>query len=95
MNRKTYHMRLLALHDCVKAEDILYPNRGICFNVSSLGKTDSAAFNLTDKYAMGWPEHSGITNRPVPFEYGADLKWVGEEGASRLRLLNYLIRKTR
>ena len=63
---------------------------GICGNLTIVSQVQSYGF--VEKYSIGWPEHSGDIEYPVPNtgDYQFD-KWAGEYGASRLRLLDYLI----
>lgn len=63
------------------------------------------AYDLVECLAQNWPEYSGNPSYPVPHrmlpaeeafdldkeEGGLDPRWVGEYGAARLRLLDYLI----
>lgn len=65
---------------------------GICRNLGKLiGKY--YAYKFVKEYALGWDEHSGSLDLPVDGDYCSGNCWVGEYGAARLRLLDYLIQR--
>lgn len=68
---------------------------GICSNVAGLLGEEIPLY----RFMEGWPEHSGSRCYPVPHPAGCPLDgfwsaedvWVGEYGAARRRLLDYMI----
>lgn len=65
---------------------------GICKNLSKhIGKY--WAYKFVKEYAVGWDEHSGSLDLPIDGDYCAENCWIGEYGAARLRLLDYLIQR--
>lgn len=81
---------LLALKDLVAHGNIPAEMNGICSNLTIVSQVGSYGF--VEKYSVGWPEHSGDREYPVPSVNGYQcLKWRGKYGEARLRLLNYLI----
>lgn len=81
--------------------------KGICSNVDDLWdeKTGYDCRDLyvmkMDELFTSWPEYSGCESFPVPAPpgeldvyqayYSIGNKWVGEYGAARVRLLDYMI----
>ena len=104
--RKTLHLSLKAVRD-----DLLYNNGnqlhrefGICFNITIF--TTLNIHKLILKYAETWPEYSGDSDYPIKgytknytpcyaYDMQDDMWDDSEYGKARIRLLNYLIRKTR
>ena len=81
---------LLALKDLVAHDNMPAETNGICGNLTIVSQVYSYGF--VEKYSVGWPEHSGDREYPVPSVNGYQcLKWIGEYGEARLRLLDYLI----
>lgn len=86
---------LLALKDLVAHGNIPAEMNGICSNLTIVSQVGSYGF--VEKYSVGWAEHSGdreypVPSIPVPSVNGYKcLKWRGEYGEARLRLLDYLI----
>ena len=87
----------------MKRGELLYAGYGICYHLAEHCADDDER-QLAKQWMRQWPEYSGCPSYPVaaPSTYeeadpeGAfdDLdKWVGEYGSSRIRLLNYLIRR--
>lgn len=93
---------LLQLLWGMKRGELLNPHFGICHHLNDLEtRTEKSRAKM---WMQQWPEYSGCPTYPVaaPSTYEeADLegayddhdKWVGEYGSSRIRLLNYLIRR--
>lgn len=81
--------------------------RSICAHISDVKRPDGVDYFAVDKIVhdlfQAWPEFSGHRSFPVPHPTGGrvmsiyylaashDMMWVGEYGASRKRLLNYMI----
>lgn len=81
---------LLKLKELVGSGNIPANMNGICSNLTIVSLVQSYGF--VEKYSVGWPEHSGDREYPVPSINGYQcLKWRGEYGEARLRLLDYLI----
>jgi len=81
---------LLALKDLVAHGNIPAEMNGICSDLTIVSQVYSYGF--VEKYSIGWAEHSGDREYPVPSINGYQcLKWRGEYGEARLRLLDYLI----
>ena len=81
---------LLTLKDLVARGNIPAEMNGICSNLTIVSQVYSYGF--VEKYSIGWSEYSGDREYPVPSINGYQyLKWHGEYGAARLRLLDYLI----
>ena len=75
----------LAAHNYIPAE-----MNGICSNLTIVSHVYSYGF--VEKYSVGWAEHSGDREYPVQSINGYQyLKFHGEHGEARLRLLDYLI----
>lgn len=78
---------------------------GICSAVNNLlPQLDKYAYSdCLDALFTQWPENSGVFRYPVPGPDGYNPRlafllskdvWIGEYGAARLRLLDFLIAKT-
>lgn len=82
---------LLTLKDLVAHGNIPAEANGICGNLTIVSQVYSYGF--VEKYSIGWPEHSGDIEYPVPITVSDQYKgkWAGKYGAARLRLLDYLI----
>lgn len=82
---------LLTLKDLVACGNIPAETNGICSNLTIVSQVYSYGF--VEKYSIGWPEHSGDIEYPVPRIVSGQYKgnWIGEYGEARLRLLDYLI----
>ena len=82
---------LLKLKELAACSNIPAEMNGICSNLTIVSQVESYGF--VEKYSIGWPEHSGDKEYPVPRPLGDQYKgkWTGEYGAARLRLLGYLI----
>jgi len=81
---------LLALKDLVAHGNIPAEMNGICSNLTIVSQVYSYGF--VEKYSIGWPEHSGDREYPVPRPIDTYFGlWRYEYGESRLRLLDYLI----
>lgn len=76
----------------VKGGEIELTSFGICYNASHISTEvhkDFCAYAVVETFSLGWPKHSG--NRDTPCGYVGRNKWVGEHGALRYELLDYLI----
>ena len=84
----THLLKLKELASCGNIPADMY---GICSNLTSVSQAYSYGF--VEKYSIGWPEHSGDIEYPVPITVSDQYKgkWAGKYGAARLRLLDYLI----
>jgi hypothetical protein len=70
---------------------------GICHHISAYVDSETALYEAFSR----WPEYSGMTAYPVPGPWPDDNPvhlyrftpdgWVGEYGAARLRLVDFLI----
>jgi hypothetical protein len=83
---------LLKLKELVAHDNMPAETNGICGNLTIVSQVYSYGF--VEKYSVGWPEHSGDREYPVPSVNGYQyLKWRGEYGEARLRLLDYLVQQ--
>lgn len=82
---------LLKLKELTAHGNIPAEMNGICSNLTIVSQVCSYGF--VEKYSVGWSEHSGDREYPVQKPLGDQYKgkWIGEYGAARLRLLDYLI----
>lgn len=95
---------LIELLWAMKRGELLYAEYGICYHLA-YHCADSAECLLAKNWMQDWPECTGNPSYPVPAPCGGDpastyddgleseTQWVGVYGASRKRLLNYLIRR--
>lgn len=85
----------------MKRGELLHAGYGICYHLAEHCADDDER-QLARQWMQQWPEYTGHPGYPVPAggwdpesAYddgpGSDTLWVGEYGASRKRLLNYLI----
>lgn len=75
----------------------------VMYAVGAVGKNDyNVLRDVLEELFPRWPEYSGVKHYPVPapdgrspqlefFDCVVDQLWVGEYGAARLRLLDWLI----
>lgn len=106
---KDLHTALIELKRHAESGTVHTPSVGICYNLfyDSLGNPvrfpDGTSRHLAD-LCEKWPKYSGARAYPVPGlanpspfgEYaGHTNKWVGEYGALRMELLDYLIERTK
>ena len=93
MTKKATEMlaHLLKLKELAACGNVPAETSGICSNLTIVSQVYSYGF--VEKYSIGWPEHSGDREYPVPRPLGDQYKgkWIGEYGEARLRLLDYLI----
>ena len=82
---------LLKLKELAAHGNIPVKSNGICSNLTIVSQVYSYGF--VEKYSVGWSEHSGDIEYPVPITVSDHYKgkWIGEYGEARLRLLDYLI----
>jgi hypothetical protein len=92
-SKELFHKDLIRLRKMAKNNKIPRLSNGICANVEEISskKQKPCCYSAVAYYARKWEEHSGERSYPVGFSYA----WDGVVGAKRLRLLDYLIEKTK
>lgn len=76
----------------VKNGEIEEDYSGICYNadcISTKVNEEFGAYEVVEAFSIGWPKHSG--NVVTPCGYKSGNKWIGEQGALRYELLDFLI----
>jgi hypothetical protein len=106
----TLHHLLLQLQDSTKYDSICFMLQDLHSRQSITGYNSSGLPNYVDELAAEWPEYSGFPSYPIrPAPYittYSDVRdgfwiarrnktlWVGEYGAARQSLLDFLIERT-
>ena len=104
------HHLLLQMRDSIKYDSICYMLQDLHNRQSSTGYSFSGLPDYVEELAAEWPEYSGYASfpiRPTPYISAyADVcdgfwaarrtgaLWLGEYGAARQRLLDFLIERT-
>ncbi len=106
MNTTQYRLLIIlkALRNNVVRDPSSAELNSICCSVMYAGGLDDYINlrNILEDLFPHWPEYSGMKHYPVPapagrspqlefFDCVVDRLWVGEYGAARLRLLDWLI----
>ena len=106
----TLHHLLLQLQDSTKYDSICFMLQDLHDRQSSTGYNFSGMPRYVEELVAEWPEYSGFPSypiRPAPYISAfVDVRdifwiarrnktlWVGEYGAARQRLLDFLIERT-
>ena len=106
----TLHHLLLQLQDSTKYDSICFMLEDLHSRQSNTDYNWTGLANYVEELAAEWPEYSGYASypiRPAPHittyadeSYGfwearrSETLWMGEYGAARQRLLDFLIERT-
>ena len=108
--QETLHHLLLQLQDSTKYDSICFMLQDLHNRQSITGYNFSGLENYVEELAAEWPEYSGYASypiRPAPYITACgDVRegfwaarrtgalWLGEYGAARQNLLDFLIERT-
>ena len=109
--QETLHQLLLQLQDSTKYDSICFMLQDLYHQQSITGYNFSGLPNYVEELVAEWPAYSGFPSfpiRPAPYISAyADVRedfwaarrnktlWVGEYGAARQNLLDFLIERTK
>jgi hypothetical protein len=100
-----FHTCLIELKGLALAGKVPCEKVGICCNVSDIyedspllqGHDPTVLYDMVEKFAKGWPHHSGNHMYPIPgsgVHCSTPEMWKGKNLELRLSLIDYLIEKT-